>query len=209
MAEIKICGITNLEDALLCVQLGADTLGFNFYPASPRYIDPKNARVIVEQMPVNILNVGVFVNADAETIQAAAETAGLGAVQLHGDETPAFARDLRERLKLPVIKAFRVSKDFTPEDVRQFDVDAVLLDTFSPTMHGGTGETFDWNTARKVRKIFPRMYLAGGISPENVHLAISEVDPFAIDACSSLESSPGKKDPRRLHLFIEEAKRNG
>ena len=134
-------------------------------------------------------------------------TAGLGAIQLHGEETPAFARQLKANLNLPVIKAFRISEDFNPECVLEFEVDAILLDAYSPNGRGGTGETFDWEIAREVRKIFPKMYLAGGISPKNVRSAIIEVNPFAVDACSSLESSPGKKDAGILRQFMAEAKR--
>lgn len=208
MAEIKICGITNSEDARLSAELGADALGFNFYDKSPRFITPENARVIVKVIPANILTVGVFVDADIDMIENAVRTIKLGAVQLHGMETTAFVKVLRERLHVPVIKALRVSKTFKPADVRLFDVDAILLDAYSPALYGGTGETFDWKIAKQVRRIFPKIYLAGGLSPENVRSAVDEVRPFAVDACSSLEVSPGKKDPEKLRRFIAEAKRN-
>lgn len=208
MAKVKICGITNMEDALLCEEVGADALGFNFYPKSPRYINPENARVIVEALAGSVLTIGVFVDAKLDEIADIARTAGLGSVQLHGNETREFARQVRDDLNIPVIKAFRVSTDFKPEDVLQFDVDAILLDAYSPYLHGGTGETFDWEIARKVREIFPKMYLAGGLSPANVHSAIREITPYAVDACSSLEISPGNKDTEKVRLFIEEARRN-
>ena len=206
MTLVKICGITNLEDARLCVELGADAIGFNFYSKSPRYITPETVRVIVEQLPVHLLTIGVFVDASPNLIEEAVQTAGLGGVQLHGNETPEFARALRESLKRQIIKAFRVSSDFKAEDVLHFDVDAILLDAYSPERYGGTGETFDWEIAKRVRGIFPKMYLAGGLSPDNLRLAMAEVAPFAVDVSSSVESSPGKKDPALLRRFIAEAK---
>ena len=208
MTKVKICGITNLEDALLSVQLGADALGFNFYPESPRYVSPEQIRVILERLPVNILTIGVFVDADIDTIKTIVHTTGLAAVQLHGSENAEFAKKLRENIDVPVIKAFRVSNAFKAEDVSQFDVDAILLDAYSPNLYGGTGETFDWEIANQVREIFPKIYLAGGLSSDNVRQAIDEVAPFAVDVCSSVESSPGKKDPELLKRFIAEAKRN-
>lgn len=208
MAKVKICGITNLEDALFSAELGADALGFNFYAKSPRFITPENARVIVEGLPANILTVGVFVDTDIDMIENTVRTTRLGAIQLHGMETPEFVGVLRERLHAPVIKAFRISKSFNPEDVLLFDVDAILLDAYSPALYGGTGETFDWEIAKQVREVFPKMYLAGGLSAENVRSAVSEVKPFAIDACSSLEISHGRKDPEKLRRFIAEAKRD-
>lgn len=209
MAKVKICGITNLEDALLSVQYGADVLGFNFYPQSPRYIDTELVRVIVEQLPANILTVGVFVDADLVTIKDAVRTAGLRCVQLHGAETAIFVTELKKNLDVPVIKAFRVSGTFEPNEVLEFDVDAVLLDAYSPTMYGGTGEPFNWAIAKKVGEVFPKMYLAGGLSPDNVRHAVKDVAPFAVDVCSSLESSRGKKNAELLRRFIIEAKQNG
>lgn len=208
MTQVKICGITNLEDALISAGFGADAIGFNFYSKSPRYVEPNGVRVIVEQLPANILTIGVFVDANIDLIREVVQTARLGAVQLHGNETPELAKVLQETLERPVIKAFRVSNDFKAEKVLQFDVDAILLDAYSPKMYGGTGETFDWEIARQVRRIFPKMYLAGGLSPDNVRQAITEVSPFAVDVSSSLESSPGKKDPELLKRFIAEAKHN-
>lgn len=202
MTKVKICGITNLDDALLCAKFGADAIGFNFYEKSPRYITPGNARIIVEQLPLKVLIVGVFVNADHQVIDSSARTAGLGAVQLHGTETPEFARALKENLKLPVIKAVGVSSAFKPEDVLRFDVDAILLDAYSPKKHGGTGETFDWEIAKKVQEIFPKMYLAGGLSDENIAKAIETVQPFGVDACSKLEFEKGKKDEAKLNAFF-------
>lgn len=202
MTNVKICGITNLEDALLSAKFGADALGFNFYPKSPRYILPEKAREIIEQLPPEVLKVGVFVNENLEKIIEIAETAKLDAIQLHGEETPEFARRLKAKTNLEIIKAFRVSENFKPEDVLQYEVDAVLLDAYNPKEHGGTGETFDWEIAKKVREIFPKMYLAGGLSAENVLQAFENVTPFAVDACSLLEKEKGFKDVRKVKDFI-------
>ena len=202
MTKVKICGITNLEDALISAKFGADALGFNFYERSPRYIKPEKAREIVEQLPAEVLKVGVFVNENLDKIVEIAEVARLEALQLHGEETPEFARELKARTNLEIIKAFRVSGEFQPEDVLQYEVDAVLLDAYSPQEHGGTGETFDWEIAKKVREIFPKMYLAGGISQSNIASAIFEVKPFAIDACSCLETTKGKKNLDKLKSFL-------
>jgi len=202
MTKVKICGITNLEDALLSAKFGADALGFNFYPQSPRYIEAEKVREIVEQLPNDILKVGVFVNESLDKIVEIAATAKLDAIQLHGEETPAFVREVKAKTNLEIIKAFRVSDKFKPEEVLNYEVDAVLLDAYSPREHGGTGETFDWEIAKKVQEIFPKMYLAGGLSQDNIARAISDVRPFAIDACSCLENEKGKKDKVDLINFI-------
>ena len=178
MTKVKICGITNLEDALVSAKFGADALGFNFYEKSPRYISPEKAREIIEQLPKEILKVGVFVNESLEKIVEIAKTAKLDAIQLHGEETPEFVRELKQKTNLEIIKAFRVSPDFKPEDVLKYEMDAILLDAYSPKEHGGTGETFDWEIAKKVQKIFPKMYLAGGLSAENILEAVEKVKPI-------------------------------
>ena len=202
MTKVKICGITNLEDALLSVKFGADALGFNFYEKSPRYITPEKVREIVEQLQGDILKVGVFVNESLDKIAEIAAIAKLDAIQLHGEETPEFARELKAKTNLEIIKAFRVTDKFKPEEVLNYEVDAVLLDAYNPKEHGGTGETFDWEVAKKVQEIFPKMYLAGGLSHDNVARGISEVKPFAVDACSCLEIEKGRKDNVKLINFI-------
>jgi phosphoribosylanthranilate isomerase len=199
MTKVKICGITNLEDALLSAKFGADALGFNFYKKSPRYILPEKAREIIENLHEEILKVGVFVNETLENVAEIAKTANLNAIQLHGEETPEFCRELKLKTSLEIIKAFRVSPDFSPEDVLKYEVDAILLDAYNPKEHGGTGETFDWEIAKKVRAIFPKMYLAGGLNHENILRAIQETKPFAVDVCSGIESEKGKKD--RVNLI--------
>ncbi len=202
MTKVKICGITNLEDALLSVKFGADALGFNFYTKSPRYILPEKAREIIDQIPYKVLKVGVFVNETTENVAEIAKTAKLNAIQLHGEESPEFCREIKLKTKLKIIKAFRVSPEFVPEDVLKYEVDAILLDAFNPKEHGGTGETFDWEIAKKVQKIFPKMYLAGGLNEKNVTNALNFVKPNAIDVCSGIEATKGKKDEAKLVNFI-------
>lgn len=208
MTRIKICGITNLDDAIISVKFGADALGFNFYEKSPRYITPEAALVIIKNLPENVLKVGVFVNASLDKIAKIASLAKLSALQLHGEETPDFVRELKAKTNLETIKAFRVSPGFQPDDILKYEADAILLDAFSPIEHGGTGETFDWEIALKVRQLFPKMYLAGGLTAENVWEAINRVKPFAVDVCSSIEAGKGKKDKEKLRNFCKEV-RNG
>jgi phosphoribosylanthranilate isomerase len=206
MTKVKICGITNLEDAQLSAKFGADALGFNFYPQSPRYISPDKAREIIEQIPKEVLKVGVFVNENLEKISEIASIAKLDAIQLHGEETPEFVREVKSKTNLEIIKAFRVSPEFQPEDVLRYEVDAVLLDAYSAKEHGGTGETFDWETAKRVQEMFPRMYLAGGLSTDNTATALRRVKPFAVDSCSCLESAKGKKDKVKTINFLSNVK---
>lgn len=207
MTKVKICGITNVEDALLSAKFGADALGFNFYEKSPRYITPENAREIIEQLPEKILKVGVFVNEDLEKIAEIASIAKLDALQLHGEEMPEFARQLKAKTNLEIIKAFRISPEFKPEDVLRYETDAILLDAYNPQEHGGTGETFDWEIAKKVQEIFPKIYLAGGLSYKNISSAIWNIKPFAVDVCSGVETKKGIKDKFLLLNFITKAQR--
>lgn len=206
MTKVKICGITNLEDALLSAKLGAHALGFNFYKKSPRFVAPEKAREIIEELPKEVLKVGVFVNESLDKIVEIARVANLDALQLHGEETPEFARQLKSRTNLEIIKAFRVSPNFQPEDVLKFAVDAILLDAYNPREHGGTGETFDWKIARQVQEISPKMYLAGGLSADNVRESISAVQPFAVDSCSCLEEVKGRKSAEKVENFLNAVK---
>jgi phosphoribosylanthranilate isomerase len=200
MVLIKVCGITNPADALLSVEAGADALGFNFYRRSPRYIEPEKARAIIERLPVSVLSVGVFVNeGEPSEVARLADVAGVWAIQLHGDETPDYCRSLKDRY---VIKALRAGADFSPDDVTEYETQAILLDAFSATTYGGTGRTVDWSLARRTRELTARLFLAGGLSPENIAEAIAAVSPYAVDACSGLESAPGRKDAARVRAFI-------
>ena len=200
MVFVKICGITNLEDALAAVDAGADALGFNFYQHSPRFITPRDARSIVEQLPDTIMSVGVFVNESApEQVERVAELVGLKAVQLHGDESSQYCRALRGRF---VIKALRVNDRFMPQNVEEYETDAILLDAYAGNVRGGTGRVIDWSIARQVSELVPQLFLAGGLSVKNVAEAISVVEPYAVDACSSLEREPGIKDAGRVRAFV-------
>jgi len=199
MTVVKICGITNLDDALAAVDAGADALGFNFYKPSPRYITPQRVREIIEQLPNSILTVGVFVNEESNTVRAIAKEAGLRALQLHGDESPEYCRELADYY---VIKTFAVSDSFDMQAAHEYKVEAVMLDTKHNNLRGGTGRVFDWSVAQKVRPVIPKLFLAGGLSPENVENAVKIVRPFAVDACSALEDTPGKKNEERMRVFI-------
>jgi phosphoribosylanthranilate isomerase len=197
---IKVCGITNLEDALIAVGAGADALGFNFYRRSPRYIEPACARRIIRQLPSTVMSVGVFVNErEPEDVKRISEEAGTTAAQLHGDESPEYCHVLRDRF---TIKALRVREDFQPQVVKEYETDAILLDAYEREAPGGTGRVIDWEVAKLVRSLVPRLFLAGGLAPENVAEAIAAVDPFGVDACSRLESAPGRKDAARVRAFV-------
>lgn len=199
MVLIKICGITKLDDALAAVAAGADALGFNFYPRSPRYLTPETAAKIIDHLPAEVLTVGVFVNEEIETVKQTASLAGISALQLHGTESPEYCKALKDRY---LIKVFATSGEFKPESVLDYDVEAIMLDAFDIRTFGGTGKLSNWSIARQTRDIFPRMFLAGGLSAENVGEAIDRVTPYAVDACSSIESAPGRKDHPRMHAFI-------
>lgn len=206
MVRVKVCGITNLEDALVAVDAGADALGFNFYRRSARFIAPQDARRIIERLPETILSVGVFVNVESpEALTRIADEARVGALQLHGDESAEYCRALSpERFR---IKALRVHQDFKPENAAAYETDAILLDAFDPQARGGTGQVIDWLLARQTRELVPKLFLAGGLSPENIEEAIAVVRPYGVDACSGLERAPGRKDAARVRDFIERARR--
>ncbi|HET6973971.1 MAG TPA: phosphoribosylanthranilate isomerase [Pyrinomonadaceae bacterium] len=199
MTVVKICGITNLDDALAAVAAGADALGFNFYKPSPRYITPQDAREIVEQLPVTVLTVGVFVNEESEDVRKIAKEVDLRALQLHGDESPEYCRKLADYF---VIKTFAVSDTFDIQAAHEYKVEAIMLDTKHNNLRGGTGRVFDWSIAQEAAKTIPKLFLAGGLSPKNVKNAVEIVRPFAVDACSALEDTPGKKNHERMRVFI-------
>lgn len=206
MVKVKICGITNLGDAATAARLGADMLGFNFCEKSPRFITPNAARDIIREVKAPTMNIGVFVDESEDTVVKIAETTGLSGIQLHGNESPDLVSKLRARTKLFVIKALRVGPDFLPETAAEFETDAILLDAYSPSVYGGTGEMFDWKVAKTVKYRTKRLFLAGGLKPGNVADAVSLLRPFAVDVASGVESSPGIKDPKRVESFIRIAK---
>jgi len=198
MTLIKICGITNLTDALHAVHAGADALGFNFYHPSPRYIEPSKAREIIDKLPQNVLKVGVFVNEEA--VLSIANEAGVNALQLHGDETPEYCSKLKNWF---VVKTLSVDEKFEAQKCLEYEVDAIMLDAKHPNLRGGTGQVIDWSIARSIQQLGVKVILAGGLSPENVQEAIKLVKPYGVDACSALESDAGKKDQQKVSTFIQ------
>jgi phosphoribosylanthranilate isomerase len=193
---VKICGITNRDDALAAVEGGASALGFNFYPPSPRYIAPEPAQAILAVLPPGILKVGVFANEPAASVVLLAGQLGLDIVQLHGEsaEVPAGLR---------VWRAVPVAPGFDVASLDPLPAEAFLLDAPSGSVYGGTGRSFDWSLARGARR---PVILAGGLDETNVRRAIEEARPWGVDACSRLESAPGRKDRRRMAQFLKAAR---
>ena len=204
MTKIKICGLTNKEDAKEAARLGADFAGFIFYKRSPRYIEPKDARAIAGTLPAEVIKVGVFVDERLETISEAARLAGLDMAQLHGEEGPEHCSSVRKRIK--VIKAFRTRDAKDLEKINEYDADFYLLDTYREGKPGGTGEAFDWNILSDKRFSRP-VILSGGLRPDNVREAIQKVSPYGVDVSSGVEKSPGKKDLVLMRKFIENVRK--
>src|SRR5271154_4302901 len=204
MVKVKICGITNWTDARRAVADGADLLGFNFYEGSPRYVTPAKARQMVRRLPKRISAVGIFVNESELKMLEIARTVGLHQLQLSGEESPAMVARLGRSLR--VIKAVRVRKPFRQAQLAAFKrASAILLDGFDRSARGGTGKTFDWQIALRAKR-HGRIFLAGGLTPENVGEAIRAARPYAVDVCSGVEARPGKKDPARMKSLIRAAK---
>jgi phosphoribosylanthranilate isomerase len=201
--KVKICGITNWTDARRAIKEGADLLGFNFYADSPRYISPAKARQIARRLPKRISRVGIFVNETEQKMLEIARAVGLDYLQLSGEETPEMVARLGR--SVPVIKGVRVKKPFRAAQLAPFRrANALLLDGFDRRLRGGTGKTFDWEIARRAKR-YGRIFLAGGLTPENVGAAIRAAKPYAVDVCSGVEWKPGKKDPQRLRNFLRAA----
>ncbi len=204
--RVKICGITNIEDALHAVRSGADELGFNFYEKSPRYIDPQNAAELINQLPARTVKVGVFVNSPPKQVAEIAAMTGLDVIQLHGDEDAAYLSEINSLTDRSIMKAIRFRPEIEPADWAELDVHAVLLDSYSEG-YGGSGKTIDWPLLVRSIELFPvPVYLAGGLTPVNVSDAIRVVRTYAVDVASGVESSPGKKDPKKVAAFIKAAK---
>jgi phosphoribosylanthranilate isomerase len=197
---VKICGITRADDALAAARLGADALGFNFWPRSKRYLPPSEARAIVRRLPSFVTAVGVFVDPTREDVLRAVEQAGIGVAQLHGDEPPALCA----ALPVPVLKGIRLDGPRSLAQLASYEVQAFLLDAPSAG-YGGSGSTCDWSLAAEIARELP-VVLAGGLTPENVSEAVRAVRPWAVDVASGVESAPGVKDPERMRLFLERAK---
>lgn len=198
IVKVKICGLTNYDDAAAAMDMGADLLGFNFYPKSPRYVTPEKAAKIINKLPGFIDIVGVFVNEQIEQIDETKNMCQLNWVQLHGDEAPEFCREFLSR-NVKVMKAIRVKNQEDVERAEDFFTDAILLDAFDPKKYGGTGISFDWNIIGHIGK---RIFLAGGINPDNAAKAV-ELGVYGIDICSGIEASPGKKDHKLMKKLFE------
>jgi phosphoribosylanthranilate isomerase len=201
MTQVKICGITQYDDAQVAVEAGADMLGFIFYPPSPRYIAPEHVREIADRLPPDIKTVGVFVNESSERITRIVRTSGVQVVQLHGDEGP----DLCQTLSWPVVKAFRFTAQIRPEMTADYDVEAFLVEGFDNRLYGGAGARADWPQVATLHP-YGRIILAGGLTPENVQEAIRVVQPYAVDVGSGVEAGPGKKDWQKVRTFVRQAK---
>lgn len=198
--RVKICGITRLEDALAAVRLGADALGFNFWPRSKRFIAPADARAIVRRLPPFVTAVGVFVDPARDEVLRAQDASGVTVVQLHGDEPP----ELCASLPFPVVKAIRVTDGHSLAKLASYEVQAFLLDSPSAG-YGGSGTAFEWELAAEAAGELT-VILAGGLAPENVADAIAVVGPWAVDVASGVERAPGVKDAERMRSFIEAAR---
>jgi len=196
---IKICGITNITDALLATKLGASALGFVFAP-SKRQIKPNEAAKIISQLPQDIERVGVFVNETKENIFKIAELCGLTIIQLHGDESPQMCREIGEYYK--VIKAIKIKKKDQIKTNQEYPVWKILLDTYSPQVEGGSGQTFDWDILNEFD--LDNVIVAGGLNPTNISDLLTQHNPFGIDLSSGVELSPGKKDKEKLELFFKQ-----
>ncbi|MBI4689050.1 MAG: phosphoribosylanthranilate isomerase [Nitrospirae bacterium] len=202
MVKVKICGITNIEDALEAVEHGADALGFVFFKNSPRYISPTKAKAIIKKLPPFVAAVGVFVNESRKNIERIVKQTGVNIIQLHGDEPPSACR-----LPRSVIKAFRIKSLESLEPLSKYTdkVSAFLLDAYTPEVFGGTGQIFNWDVAVEAKQL-GRIILAGGLTPGNIEQAIRWVHPYAVDVSSGVEEEKGKKDHLKIKLFIERAK---
>jgi phosphoribosylanthranilate isomerase len=200
MVKIKICGITNYDDARLAAGLGVDALGFIFAP-SPRRITPEAARDIIETLPPMMQTVGVFVNETEKTIREIMDYCGLSLIQLHGDESPEFCRKFRIR----AVKAFRLKNEGSLGSIRSYQgqVRAILLDTYQKDLAGGTGKTFPWDLAVKAKEAGLPVILSGGLTPENVEEAIRMVQPYAVDINSGIEEKPGKKSASLMAQLMQ------
>jgi phosphoribosylanthranilate isomerase len=196
--KVKICGITNYEDAIAAADMGADMLGFNFFPKSPRYLTPEDAAKIIDRLPGFVDVVGLFVNDPFERIEQVIDQCQLDWIQFHGDETPEFTEQFNT-FNVRTIKAIRVKDKDDIKRAEEYFTDVILLDAFDPKKYGGTGLSFDWNIIGNVTK---RVFLAGGITAENVTKAV-DLGIYGIDVCSGIESKPGKKDHVKMQKLFD------
>jgi len=199
---VKICGITSVKDAQAVELAGADAVGLMFYEGSPRHIALEQAKAIVDSLSNTIVRVGVFVNSDEPFVRQAMEICALNVLQFHGDETPEYCA----QFEVMTLKAIRVSDESSLKEMERYSTDGFLLDAFSDNSLGGTGETFNWKLAKGATESGRPIFLAGGLTPENVAEAVKAVRPFAVDVSSGVESEPGKKDAAKVRTFVAAAK---
>jgi len=197
--QIKICGITNTEDAVMAFAYGADALGFIFYEKSPRYVSPETAMRVIRNLPNDISKVGVFVNHHSHAVREIYDFCGLDLIQLHGDESPAYCSEFPPSI---LIKAISHGSEEDLGIVKQYGVKAIIIDARESGLYGGTGKTSNWELAVKLKEMRP-LILSGGLKPGNILTAIRTVSPDAIDVNSGVEMSPGKKDPKKVQNIIE------
>lgn len=204
MVKVKICGITNLDDASVAIRYGASALGFIF-TKSPRQVSPEKASKIIRALPPFVKTLGVFIDEDPANIRQIMELCGLDLVQLHGDESPEFCRAFMPR----AVKALRIKDDVSIQSIRPYqeNVRALLLDTYSDNLPGGTGKIFDWDMAIKIKKLGVPIILSGGLGPSNIDSAISRVRPYAVDVNSGVEERPGKKSHTLMKELFEKTLR--
>ena len=197
--EIKICGITNMEDAVMAYAYGADALGFIFYEKSPRYVSPETAMHVIRNLPDDVSKVGVFVNHDIRAVREIYDFCGLDLIQLHGDESPAYCSEFPQSI---LIKAISPRNEEDLGIVTQYAVKALIIDVRESGLYGGTGKKSNWELAAKLKDMHP-LVLSGGLNAGNILEAIRTVSPHAVDVNSGVELSPGKKDPRKVQTMIE------
>ncbi|MCX8012486.1 MAG: phosphoribosylanthranilate isomerase [Desulfobacterota bacterium] len=202
MTKIKICGITNLNDALTAADLAVDALGFVFYHPSPRFIPPDKAKLIRKHIPPFTFTVGVFVNESKEEVLKVAKECGLDILQFHGNESPEYCNFFSD---YKIIKSFSLKEPSELEAISRYQVNAILIDAYEPAYYGGTGKKANWELARAAKKFGP-LILAGGLNENNVCEAILEVAPYAVDVSSGVELRPGVKDPEKLRRFVRKVK---
>jgi phosphoribosylanthranilate isomerase len=200
--KVKICGITNVEDGMAAAEAGADALGFIFYQQSPRYVPIEKAVTVIRDLPPMIVKVGVFVDAQEDVVLRAIRECGLNLLQFHGSESPEYC----VQFGLMSMKAFQIRDAQSLTRLTDFKTDAWLLDAYAPGKLGGTGQRFNWDLAIEARKLGRPIFLAGGLTLENVAEAVRHVEPYAVDVSSGVEASPGKKDHGKVKAFIEAAK---
>lgn len=199
---VKICGLTNFDDVMDAIDVGADYLGFNFYPDSPRFLHPEKAERILDEIPTNIFKVGVFVNMDLDSVLDLAIRLRLDVLQFHGDE-------VSEELNLlgrPWYKAIRLKDESSLLEIPKYECDWIMVDAYSEKAYGGTGLTAHWDLVHAAEKYGKKIILAGGLNPDNIAVAVATINPFMVDVASGVEVSPGKKDRLKMEMFVQRAK---